>query len=128
MHWTWWAAALFIGRPDHQGGGRHRDTPQPAAGRRQGLVAGGVLSARARVAAVLLIGSPHLPLARRQQQLAINARIREASEGVDSGSTRPDPPPWFTSLVELNRNLGALPLTGDTPPGSTPTIWRASPR
>ncbi|MEZ5127875.1 MAG: hypothetical protein R2703_05130 [Micropruina glycogenica] len=45
----------------------------------------------------LLIGSPHLPLARRQQQLAINARIREASEG--SIPAPPDPTPALVHLV-----------------------------
>ena len=61
----------------------------------------------------LLIGFPQLPAARRRKQVEINTRILERSEGVDFGTVREDAPTWFNSLVALNRNLGAMPLTGD---------------
>lgn len=61
----------------------------------------------------LLIGFPQLPVARRRKQVEINTRILERSKGMDFGTIREDAPPWFTSLVALNRDLGAMPLTGD---------------
>jgi cardiolipin synthase len=61
----------------------------------------------------LLIGTPRLPRKRRRKQQAINEYIRETSEHLDFGTLRPGAPEWFTSLVTLNRNLGALPLAGD---------------
>ncbi|MFT4136766.1 cardiolipin synthase [Microbacterium sp.] len=61
----------------------------------------------------LLIGNPRLPRKRRLKQQRINNYIRETSEHLDFGSLRPDAPEWFTSLVTLNRNLGAMPLAGD---------------
>jgi len=61
----------------------------------------------------LLIGFPQLPVARRRKQVEINTRILERSKGVDFGTVHEDAPAWFTSLVTLNRNLGAMPLTGD---------------
>lgn len=60
-----------------------------------------------------LIGSPRLPRKRRRMQRRINEYIRETSEHLDLGTLRPNPPPWFTSIVTMNRNLGAMPLTGD---------------
>lgn len=61
----------------------------------------------------LLIGNPRLPRVRRRKQQQINEYIHETSEHLDFGSLRPDAPPWFESLVTLNRNLGAMPLAGD---------------
>jgi cardiolipin synthase len=61
----------------------------------------------------LVIGNPRLPRKRRKMQDDINAYIRESSEALDFGSLRPNAPDWFTSLVTLNRNLGAMPLSGD---------------
>ncbi|MGZ0712009.1 cardiolipin synthase (plasmid) [Coraliomargarita sp. W4R53] len=61
----------------------------------------------------LLIGNPRLPRKRRQMQQQINEYIRYNNESLDFGTLRPDAPEWFTSLVTLNRNLGALPLAGD---------------
>jgi cardiolipin synthase len=46
----------------------------------------------------LMIGSPRLPRARRRKQDEINAYIRDATQHQELGG--------------LNRNLGALPLTG----------------
>jgi cardiolipin synthase len=61
----------------------------------------------------LLIGNPRLPRKRRKKQEQINGYIRETSAGLDFGTLRPHAPSWFTSLVTLNRNLGAMPLAGD---------------
>ena len=61
----------------------------------------------------LLIGNPRLPRKRRRKQRAINDYIRETSEQLAFGTLRPNAPEWFTSLVTLNRNLGAMPITGD---------------
>ncbi|WP_434810772.1 cardiolipin synthase [Microbacterium sp. bgisy189] len=61
----------------------------------------------------LLIGNPRLPRKRRKMQQQINEQITELSAGLDFGTLRPYAPKWFQSLVELNRNLGAMPLAGD---------------
>ncbi|MET0296517.1 MAG: cardiolipin synthase [Microbacterium sp.] len=61
----------------------------------------------------LLIGNPRLPRKRRKKQEQINGYISETSEHLDFGTLRPHAPEWFTSLVTLNRNLGAMPLAGD---------------
>jgi len=61
----------------------------------------------------LTIGNPRLPRARRKKQQQLNDYIRRTSHGLDLGTLRPDAPPWFTQLVRLNRNLGAMPLSGD---------------
>jgi len=61
----------------------------------------------------LLIGNPRLPRKRRKKQEQINEYIEETSSSLDFGTLRPDAPDWFTALVTLNRNLGAMPLAGD---------------
>ncbi|WP_415077336.1 cardiolipin synthase [Microbacterium sp.] len=61
----------------------------------------------------LVIGTPRLPRTRRRKQRAINDYIEDTSEGLDFGTPQPGASAWFTSLVALNRNLGALPLAGD---------------
>ncbi|ANG84810.1 cardiolipin synthase [Microbacterium aurantiacum] len=61
----------------------------------------------------LLIGNPRLPRKRRRKQRDINEYIHDTSASLDFGTLRPDAPDWFTSLVTLNRNLGAMPLAGD---------------
>ena len=60
-----------------------------------------------------LIGNPRLPRVRRRKQRQINEYIHDATENLEFGSLRPDAPGWFTSLVTMNRNLGAMPLAGD---------------
>jgi len=60
----------------------------------------------------LLIGSYKLPKARRDKQHAINEFIIETTEGIDKVSEDSPWPPWFRNVVELNRNLGAMPLVG----------------
>lgn len=61
----------------------------------------------------LLIGNPRLPRKRRRKQERINQYIHDTSESLDFGTLRPHAPAWFTGLVNLNRNLGAMPLAGD---------------
>ena len=61
----------------------------------------------------LLIGNPRLPRKRRRKQEQINTYIHDTSEHLDFGTLRPHAPDWFTSMVTLNRNLGAMPLAGD---------------
>ncbi len=64
------------------------------------------------VALFLLIGTPRLPRKRRLRQRAINEYIARTTAGLDFGTPHPDAPGWFRSIVTLNRNLGALPLSG----------------
>ncbi|WP_066041326.1 cardiolipin synthase [Herbiconiux solani] len=66
----------------------------------------------------LLIGSYKLPKSRRDKQHAINEFIIETTEGIEKVSDDHPWPPWFRSVVELNRNLGAMPLVG----GNTATL------
>ncbi len=61
----------------------------------------------------LLIGNPKLPKKRRVKQDQINAYIREASGRLELGTLRPNAPEWFRAVVRMNRNLGALPMSGD---------------
>lgn len=60
----------------------------------------------------LLIGSYKLPKKRRDKQQAINQFILETTEGIDLVTKNHAWPPWLESVVELNRNLGAMPLVG----------------
>ncbi len=60
-----------------------------------------------------LIGNPRLPRKRRKMQQQINEYIQQTSEKLDFGTLRPGARPEYTSLVTLNSNLGAMPLTGD---------------
>ena len=61
----------------------------------------------------LLIGNPRLPRKRRRKQEQINEYITDTSSHLDFGTLRPHAPAWFTSLVTMNRRLGAMPLAGD---------------
>jgi Phosphatidylserine/phosphatidylglycerophosphate/cardiolipin synthases and related enzymes len=60
----------------------------------------------------LLIGSYKLPKRRREKQEEINSFIRDSTEGMERVSREHPWPPWLESVVELNRNLGAMPLVG----------------
>src|SRR4051812_4928225 len=60
----------------------------------------------------LLIGSYKLPKSRRDKQEEINTFIIESTEGMERGRRDHPWPPWLESVVELNRNLGAMPLVG----------------
>ncbi|WP_396652804.1 cardiolipin synthase [Microbacterium sp. Marseille-Q6965] len=61
----------------------------------------------------LLIGSPRLPRDKRRRQAQTNEYLREVNDMLEGGSLRPDQPDWFTALVRMNRELGALPISGD---------------
>ncbi len=58
----------------------------------------------------LIIGNPRLPRARRRKQELVNEYIRDASVHLVDGAPREGQPEWFTSLVRMNRRLGAMPL------------------
>ncbi|AAT89831.1 cardiolipin synthase A [Leifsonia xyli subsp. xyli] len=60
----------------------------------------------------LLIGSYKLPKARREKQKEINSFIIDSTEGMERVRRDHPWPPWLQSVVELNRNLGAMPLVG----------------
>ena len=57
-------------------------------------------------------GSRRLPKRRRDQQDEINTYILETTEGMDRVAKDAPWPPWLEPIVELNRNLGAMPLVG----------------
>lgn len=61
----------------------------------------------------LLIGNPRLPRDRRRKQDLVNEYIGAASDSLLSGTLRPDAPHWFNAVVHMNRQLGAMPLSGD---------------
>lgn len=60
----------------------------------------------------LLLGSRRLPKRRREQQDEINRYIKETTDGIDRVNRESSWPPWLEPIVELNRNLGAMPLVG----------------
>ncbi len=60
----------------------------------------------------ITFGSRRLPKRRRDQQDEINTYILETTEGMDRVSKDSPWPPWLEPIVELNRNLGAMPLVG----------------
>ncbi len=60
----------------------------------------------------LMLGSRRLPKRRREQQAEINTYILETTEGMDRVAKDSPWPPWLEPIVELNRNLGAMPLVG----------------
>ncbi len=59
-----------------------------------------------------LFGSRRLPRSRRRKQREINNRILEASDGIEQVKRDHPWPPWLEPIVQLNRNLGAMPLVG----------------
>ena len=61
----------------------------------------------------LLIGSRTLPKKRLAMQTEINRFIRDSTQGMERVRRDAPWPPWLESVVELNRNLGAMPLVGD---------------
>ncbi|WP_298040463.1 cardiolipin synthase [uncultured Microbacterium sp.] len=61
----------------------------------------------------LLIGNPRLPRARRRKQDQINEYIAETSDQLHFGTLRPNAPEWLRSVVAMNQELGALPISGD---------------
>ncbi|TAM66842.1 MAG: cardiolipin synthase [Microbacteriaceae bacterium] len=61
----------------------------------------------------LLIGSYKLPKKRRQRQELVDQFIIDSTEGMERVRHDEPWPPWFESVVTLNRNLGSMPLIGD---------------
>jgi cardiolipin synthase A/B len=61
----------------------------------------------------LLIGYRTLPKGRLAKQEQINNFILESTEGMERVRKDHPWPGWLESVVELNRNLGAMPLVGD---------------
>ena len=60
----------------------------------------------------LLLGSRNLSKRRREKQREINDYILETTDGIDKVSREHPWPPYLERIVELNRNLGAMPLVG----------------
>ncbi|KRE20939.1 cardiolipin synthase [Agromyces sp. Soil535] len=60
----------------------------------------------------LLIGNPKLPKRRQAKQAEVDEYIRESTHGIERVSDSSTWPAWFDGIVELNRNLGAIPLIG----------------
>ena len=61
----------------------------------------------------LLVGAGRLPKSRRDKQRIVSERIMARTEGgLDKLSNRAAWPEWLSSMVQLNRNLGALPMIG----------------
>ena len=61
----------------------------------------------------LLIGYRTLPKKRLAMQEEINRFIQGSTEGMERVRRDHPWPSWLESVVELNRNLGAMPLVGD---------------
>jgi cardiolipin synthase len=61
----------------------------------------------------LLIGTRTLPKKRLERQEDINQFILDSTEGMERVRRDHPWPSWLESVVELNRNLGAMPLVGD---------------
>ncbi|MFG6445884.1 cardiolipin synthase [Microbacterium sp. P06] len=55
-------------------------------------------------------GSSKLPRDRRRRQREINDLILEHTKGIDEEVVDDPRPPWFASVAQLNRTLGAMPL------------------
>jgi len=60
----------------------------------------------------LLVGNSKLPKGRRRKQEEINQYILDGTEGMEDVTEDPPWPAWLHPIVELNRNLGAMPLVG----------------
>jgi cardiolipin synthase len=60
----------------------------------------------------LLIGSYKLPKSRRLRQRRINEFILNSTRGMNEVKRDHVWPHWLESVVQLNRNLGAMPLVG----------------
>ncbi len=60
----------------------------------------------------LLLGSSKLPKKRRDKQQEINTYILETTDGIEDVTKDGVWPDWLEPMVQLNRNLGAMPLVG----------------
>jgi cardiolipin synthase len=61
----------------------------------------------------LIIGSPRLGRKRRAKQREINTFITDSTQAIEFRKNPPTQPEWLLPIVELNRNLGAMPLIGE---------------
>ena len=60
----------------------------------------------------LVFGSVKLSKRRREKQHEINEFILDTTEGIDRVRKDHPWPPWLESVVQLNRELGSMPLVG----------------
>lgn len=60
----------------------------------------------------LVFGRARLPRNRRRKQREINEYILETTEGIERVRADPPWPTWLKPVVQLNRNLGSMPLVG----------------
>lgn len=61
----------------------------------------------------LMLGKAQLPRKRRGKQVVVNRLMRERAQDIPDSDLDPDSPSWLQSAVQLNRELGAFPLTGN---------------
>jgi cardiolipin synthase len=59
--------------------------------------------------AFVLIGSPHVPRKRREEQRAVGEVIQSSLAAVPALPASPDRPDWLDTAMVLNRRLGWLP-------------------
>jgi len=61
----------------------------------------------------LLLGRSQLPRRRLEKQKRINRLMRVRAHSIPDSELDEDVPSWLQSAVQLNRELGAFPLTGN---------------
>lgn len=61
----------------------------------------------------LMLGKAQLPRKRRAKQAVVNRLMHERAHDIPDSELDSDSPSWLSSAVDLNRNLGAFPLTGN---------------
>ncbi|MDN5687800.1 MAG: cardiolipin synthase [Brachybacterium sp.] len=61
----------------------------------------------------LLLGKAQLPRKRREKQKVINRLMHVRAHDIPDSELDADAPSWLQSAVNLNRELGAFPLTGN---------------
>lgn len=61
----------------------------------------------------LLLGKAQLPRKRREKQKIINRLMHVRAHDIPDSELDADSPSWLQSAVNLNRELGAFPLTGN---------------
>ena len=61
----------------------------------------------------LLLGKAELPRKRREKQKVINRLMHVRAHDIPDSELDADAPSWLQSAVNLNRELGAFPLTGN---------------
>lgn len=61
----------------------------------------------------LMLGKAQLPRRRREKQRVVNRLMRGRAQDIPDSELDDDSPSWLQSAVQLNRELGAYPLTGN---------------